>query len=207
MRQPTGLPKRRSIRLKEYDYGSPGAYFVTVCARRGTCPFGRTVGGRMHLSTWGEIVRQCWTAIPEHFPHTRLDAFCVMPNHLHGITWIVRARRAVPLRDGSVAGRQREFGRPVPGSLPTIVRSFKAAMSRRANRLAGAGGVFAWQRNYWEHVIRDEESLLRIRRYIAGNPLRWDLDRENPDRTGEDDFDRWLRAQAAARPLSEPHRA
>jgi len=193
--------------MKKYDYGSPGAYFVTICARRGTFPFGRIVGGEMRLSPAGMVAAQCWREIPDHFPHSRLDAFCVMPNHLHGIIWIVRARRAVPLRDGSVVGHQREFGTPVPGSLSAIVRSFKAAVTRRVNRLPGEARPFAWQRNYWEHVVRNETSLLRIRRYIAENPLRWDLDRENPDHTGEDDFDRWLRTEAARLPLGPGSRA
>ena len=94
-------------------------------------------------------------------------------------------------------GHQREFGTPVPGSLSAIVRSFKAALTRRVNRLPGEARPFAWQRNYWEHVVRNEKSLLRIRRYIAENPLRWDLDRENPDRIGEDEFDRWLALESA----------
>jgi hypothetical protein len=92
----------------------------------------------------------------------------------------------------SRAPTAEQFGKPVAGSLPTIIRSFKSATTNRINILRSAPRAPLWQRNYYEHVIRNEEELRRIREYIQTNPLRWELDRENPARRGEDEFDRWL---------------
>ncbi len=80
---------RRSIRLKGYDYTQPGAYFITICTQNRECLFGEVVDGRMVLNELGQVARECWLAIPDHFPHSRLDEFVIMPNHVHGIIWIV----------------------------------------------------------------------------------------------------------------------
>ena len=167
---------RRSIRLLGYDYSQAGAYFVTVCAHDRMCLFGEIADGKMRLNEAGRIVQQCWNQIPEHFPHVELGEFIVMPNHVHGIVVIaetpnVGARHAVPLPE--------KFCKPVPGSIPTIVRSFKSAVTKRINEMRGTPGVPVWQRNYYEHVIRNDESLHCIREYIINNPLQWDMDREN----------------------------
>lgn len=185
--------RRRSIRLPGYDYTRPAAYFVTVCTRNRECLFGDVVDGEMRLNELGETVRACWHEIPDHFPHVGLDEFVIMPNHVHGILVIVEtnvvgarhvgARHAVPLRQTQ---RTEQFGKPLAGSIPTIIRSFKSAVTKRINDLRGTAGITVWQRNYYEHVIRDEESLNRIRQYIIENPRRWHLDRENPDRMVED---------------------
>jgi len=117
------------------------------------------------------------------------DVYVIMPNHIHGI---------VRIEDGSRRGTARraptfeQFGRPLRGSLPTLVRAFKAAATKRLGEIRGSARASLWQRGYYEHVIRDDESLERVREYIVNNPLRWDLDRENPGRAGEDAFDRWL---------------
>ena len=108
---------RRSIRLRGYDYTQPGAYFITICTRQRAPLFGRVVDGKMALNAWGRIVWACWREIPHHFPHVELDAFVVMPNHVHGVIFIVDvgATHASPLRDTSP---QRDGPRdPVPGSL------------------------------------------------------------------------------------------
>ena len=138
----------------------------------------------MVLSEAGEIAAACWKQIPDHFSHVALDAFVIMPNHLHGILFLVGARHAVPLQAASQ--RTERFGKPVPGSVPTIVRSFKSAATRRINALRGAPGSPVWQRNYYEHIIRGESALQSIRRYITENPQRWHLDRYNPDALGPD---------------------
>ncbi len=196
---------RRSIRLKGYDYSQPGAYFVTVCTKDRACVFGEVLNGGMRLNAYGEIAQACWEAISNHFRHVELDKFVVMPNHVHGILWIVRrvgahavgARHAVPLR-GIVPhtplsrSSWERFGNPVAGSIPTVIRSFKSAVTKRVNELRGTPGIAVWQRNYYEHIIRNEESLNRIREYILTNPMRWMLDRENPHRDGTDEFDQWL---------------
>ena len=159
-----------------YDYASPGVYFVTVCAHRKECVFG---GQDIR-----ESVERAWHQIPQHFPNTKLDEFVVMPNHVHGILWILDDDPK-----GDVVGAQHAAPPPAsptprvrPGSLGAIVRSFKSAATRRVNEVGQTPGTPFWQRNYYEHVIRDEDELGRIRQYILDNPLQWELDRENPHR-------------------------
>ena len=112
-----------------------------------------------------------------------LDAFIVMPNHIHGI--IIRrgtARRAPTVE---------RFGKPVAGSLPTLVRAYKSAVTQGINTLRRTPGDSVWQENYYEHIVRSEAELNRIREYIATNPMRWGSDRYNPERStsADEDFD------------------
>ena len=165
---------RRSIRLKGYDYSQPGAYFVTVVTQDRACLFGEIVDGEMQLNNSGQIAKAAWDELPARFPSVRLDAFIVMPNHVHGIN-IVGAQFIAP-SDGFGATNQGVMNHAP--TLGEIVRAYKAA-STRLIRQAGTPD-FAWQRNYYEHVVRDEESLNRIRQYILDNPERWEFDHENP---------------------------
>jgi REP element-mobilizing transposase RayT len=167
-------PVRRTLRLPGFDYTSPGAYFITVCTHHRASLFGTVADGRVHLSPAGDIVRMVWQALPVHFPDMDVDAMVVMPNHLHGI--LLLRGRGTACRAPTTEG----FGRPVEGSLPTIVRSFKSAAARGINRLRGTPGAPVWQRGYYEHIVRSPHALDRLRRYIAMNPLRWTLDREDP---------------------------
>ncbi|MDZ7371262.1 MAG: transposase [candidate division KSB1 bacterium] len=185
---------RRSIRLKGYDYTQPGAYFITICTHERAHVFGAVADGTMRLNDAGRIAAQCWRDIPAHFPHVKLDAFVIMPNHVHGVLWImddddngddVGARHAAPL-PAAAPPHTEQFGKPVPGSIPTVVRSFKSAATQRINAWRGTPGAPIWQRNYYEHIIRDERALNAIRCYIQENPLRWHLDRENDQRIGSD---------------------
>jgi REP element-mobilizing transposase RayT len=163
---------RRSIRLQGYDYAQAGAYFVTICAYERRCLFGNVSDGTMQLNERGRIVEECWEAIPAHLADVELDAFCVMPNHVHGIIII---RRGTPWRAPTV----EQFQKPVAGSLPTIVRSFKSAVTKRIREVQHTPGLLVWQRNYYEHVIRHDEDLRRIRVYIENNPVQWDGDDYN----------------------------
>ncbi len=160
---------RRSIRLKDYDYAHSGAYFVTICTHGKECLFGEVATDTMRLNDYGEIVTDCWMAIPSHFQSVELDEFIVMPNHVHGIVLIA----------SNIKG-EHPSGTMMPGSLMTIVRSFKAAATKGINELRQTPGVTVWQRNYYEHIIRSEAETSRIREYIAANPLKWSTDRENP---------------------------
>ena len=175
---------RRSIRLPNYDYTSPGAYFVTICVQGGECLLGQVIDGEMQLGKLGQIVWDCWQAIPNHFPCAELDACAIMPNHVHGILVItdpaVGAQHAAPLLQKR-ASRQSRQTNVQPGSLGAIVRSFKSAATRRINQLRDMPGTSFWQRNYWEHIIRDERSLNRIREYVETNPARWVEDQLHPD--------------------------
>ena len=173
---------RRSIRLKGYDYTQPGAYFVTLCTHDRAHWFGEVVDGEMRLND-----AQCWRDIPAHFPHVKLDAFVIMPNHVHGILWIVDndvgAKNFSPLPlPPSPPHQPTSPPSPPHGTSKTIgsvVRGFKIGVTKWFRQNTTVYTV--WQRNYYEHIIRNEESLDRIRQYIANNPLRWAFDRENPD--------------------------
>lgn len=178
--------RRRSTRLPGYDYASPGAYFVTVCAYRRECT--------LDVPELRTVLEETWRQTPLHFPHVTTDSLVVMPNHVHGIVWV--------LERGVVVGAQHAAPLPVqprlavrPGSLGAIVRSFKSASARRVNELRHTPGARVWQRNYYERVIRDEDELSRIREYVRLNPLQWELDRENPHRaaSGEHETEwNWL---------------
>ena len=164
------LPRRKWPRLRSFDYGQEGFYFITVCAFRRRCLFGVAARGGVDLSAVGEMVARCWLAIPEHAPQAVLDAFVVMPNHIHGIVAIV---------GGSDGGMERA-GKT---AIPTIVGGFKAAVTKEVRAMEGFASTRLWQSRYYEHVIRSEASLRDIRQYIVDNPLKWDLDVENPERT------------------------
>ncbi|MGQ9855011.1 MAG: transposase [Candidatus Oleimicrobiaceae bacterium] len=187
--------RRRSIRLRGYDYSQPGAYFLTVVAHERQCLFGTMVDEEIRLSEYGVIVREEWLRTAILRPRVVLDEFVIMPNHIHGII--------VLSDDGGMGTLQRapttqraptveQFGKPTSDSIPTIVRLFKSATTKRINEMRGTPGTPLWQRNYYEHVIRSDESLNKIRQYIATNPLRWTMDRENPNRSAMDEFDQWL---------------
>jgi len=167
---------RRSIRLKDYDYCQEGAYFVTICTHSHKCLFGEIVSGATQLNRFGNVVNKCWLEIPHHFPNVEIDTFVVMPNHFHGIL-VIHDCRGTACRAPT-----EKFGRPTPRSLPTIIRSFKSAVTKRINALRKTPGARLWQRNYYEHVIRNEDDLNEIRQYILDNPVKWDMDENNPDR-------------------------
>ncbi len=170
--------QRRSLRLQGYDYSQAGAYFVTICTRNHAPLFGDIVGGEMHPGESGLIVHGFWDKLPDRFPRVTLDTFVLMPNHVHGII-DVGAIYELPLRTLS----RRSM------LIPMAVGRFKMNTAKQINQVRGTPGVPVWQRNYYEHVVRNEDEMNRIREYIVNNPLRWALDRENPQRTGDDDFE------------------
>jgi len=154
---------RRSIRLRGYDYAQGGWYFVTVCAQGGECLFGDIIGGEFQANTFGQIVLECLAAVPEHFAGVAVDTAVVMPNHLHMI---------IVLPDAPVM--------PARPTLGQIVAYLKYQSTRRVNELRDTPGARLWQRNYYEHIIRDAGALARIRTYIANNPQQWELDQLRP---------------------------
>jgi REP element-mobilizing transposase RayT len=184
----SGKHHRRSIRLPGYDYSQPGMYFVTICVEEKRCLLGEVVNGEMLVNEYGRVVWEEWCQSAEIRREVQLDEFVVMPNHVHGVVEIIEppsvgatGRSPLRLKPG-----------PPPQSLGSFVAGFKSAATTRINILRGTPHVPLWQRNYYEHVIRNEDDLHRIREYIQTNPLRWELDRENPAKQGEDEFDRWL---------------
>lgn len=153
---------RRSIRLQQYNYASPGWYFVTLCTAGRYPFFGFIRDGKMNLSKIGHNAEHCWQQIPVHFPHAEVDAFVVMPDHVHGIIRINHQVKA-----GQSINR---FQYVIPRSIPSIVRGYKIGVTKSSRK---EGDSFAWQRNYYEHVIRDARALDNIRKYIRDNPAAW----------------------------------
>ncbi len=195
------FPVRKRIRLRNYDYSAAGAYFVTVCAAERKPLLGAVAAGGMRLSPWGEIVERCWLETPAHFPRAELDEWQVMPNHFHGI--LVIKSHALALGPGASEGLpeiKAQFGKPVADSLATMIGAFKSAVTKCIGRHEGARGLAVWQAKFYDHVVRDDAAMNRIREYIATNPMRWHLDRHNPERTGVDEFDSWI--DSFVRPLS-----
>jgi len=164
-------PRRRSIRLKDYDYSSAGAYFVTICTWRKQCLFGEILEEKMHLNRLGDLTKSVWQDLPNHYDHVALDEYVVMPNHFHGIVRITRAG----LKPAPTVTRGH--------GLPEIIRGFKTFSSRGINIIRQTPGIPVWQRNYYERVIRDEEELHRAREYIFNNPLKWDPGEDNPQKS------------------------
>ncbi len=169
--------RRRSIRLKEYDYSREGAYFVTICTHNRECIWGDIVEGQMHLNDLGREVEIQWLQTAEVRPNVILDAFVIMPNHFHGIFFIQDTLRAT--QRVAPTKKPRPSG-PISGSVGAIVAQFKSRVTKRLNVLRKKPGVPVWQRNYYEHVIRDEDDLNRIREYIDYNHVSWMEDENYP---------------------------
>ncbi len=194
---------RRTIRLKGYDYSQIGYYFVTICTANRSLYF--------EDAEMRRIAEDCWLGIPKHFNNVVLDEYVIMPNHIHGIIILndVAARFIVPNGSqsrGSADDKSKKSGGATHGelgdrlgfdksnryriknnpmrtekhTLGKIIRFYKAKTTHVIRNIKKLGS-FAWQRNYYEHIIRNDKELYRIREYIQNNPLNWDLDRENPD--------------------------
>jgi REP-associated tyrosine transposase len=163
---------RKSIRLRDYDYATPGAYMVTICTWNHRCIFGEIRDGQMHLNGLGSLVSERWQATPGHYGYVRLDEYIVMPNHLHGLL-IIETSPDFPGEAGLAPTKRLSLG--------AIVGSFKSSVTRRARKTCGFNGKHLWQRNYYEHVVRNEIDLANIRQYIVNNPARWEFDKENSE--------------------------
>jgi REP-associated tyrosine transposase len=179
---------RRSVRLPSYNYAQDGAYFVTICTYNKECIFDDDELRATAASVWQTVAPTAGGAV---------DEFVVMPNHLHGIIWIAdryavgaQQPQGVPSvhfldsqcrsnLDHPVAAPLQRFA-VVPRSLGAIVRAFKSATAKRINNIRRTPGAPLWQRNYYEHIIRDEDDLLRIREYILDNPRKWAEDPDKP---------------------------
>ena len=160
------VPNRRRTRILGYDYREPGAYFITICTFQRQQLFGKLDGQEIHLSPIGEIVKDRWLAIPDKNSYVDLDFFVVMPNHIHGILWIHRDRCFFDSENVRRANYRQNSG-----SLGRVIGSFKGACTRRVQEEFPLGKVDLWQRNYYEHVVRNEADLQRIQEYILHNPV------------------------------------
>ncbi len=175
----------RSIRLKGHDYSSAGAYFVTLVLQHRLRLFGAINENGMQLSSTGAIARQCWEDIPIHFPYVALDEFVIMPDHMHGIIVIRQDDdnhcrgliNQAPTNHISTNQSDWMLMKNPKRTLGKIVRWYKA---RAAKMIHDSGeNMFQWQRNYYEHIIRNEHELLAIQKYILNNPAQWQCVREN----------------------------
>jgi putative transposase len=169
---------RSSIRIKDFDYGNPGYYFVTICSYEKRCLFGRARQGLIELSDIGIMIQFLWENIGILNRHVELDEFVIMPNHLHGILRLSDQHRASNPTEGMAVpcpySSSRQINSTKPGSLQTIIRSFKGACTKGARFHHLADRV--WQRGYHEHIVRKEASLMKIRQYIRDNPTKWQRD-------------------------------
>jgi len=164
---------RRSVRLKGYNYSLAGAYYVTIVAQNRACLFGEVVNSEMILTDAGVMLRMQWDALTERFPNVELDEFVVMPNHFHGILLLTDAQMPI----GTADGRNLIVG-TVIGAWKSITTDEYIRGVKQSNWIPFEGNV--WQRNYWEHIIRNEIESERIREYIFNNPANWANDENNP---------------------------
>jgi REP element-mobilizing transposase RayT len=163
-------PHRRSLRLQDYDYSEPGAYFVTICLQGKANLLGEIAHDAMCLNDAGRMIEHWWQELPHKYPSVELDAYVIMPSHFHGIVVKVGEASEEPHDDTTLS--------EIIGWFKTMTTNdyIRGVKQLRWERFDGR----LWQRNYWEHVIRNESSLMSIRRYIENNPMRWALDIENP---------------------------
>ncbi|MBI5409883.1 MAG: transposase [Nitrospirae bacterium] len=170
---------RRSIRLPNYDYSQEGAYFITICTWQRECQFGEIFGGEMKLNEYGQVVKDEWMNTINLRPNIGLDEYVIMPNHFHGILFINDRMDTIQCRGVSQYAPTNAFRSPSQ-TIGAIVRGFKSAATKQINFMRNTQGAPVWQRNYYEHVVRNEKELRSIQEYIINNPLQWDLDENNP---------------------------
>lgn len=163
------FPKRKSTRLKEYDYSAPGHYFVTICIQDRIEKFGTIIDDKMVLNESGKIVKNTWIEIPIHFNDIVLDRYIIMPNHIHGI--IINN----PVGNGHARSVNKNTKN---NNLSIIIGSFKSAATKRINQSNNLS-PFKWQKSFYDHIIRIDKSLNKIREYIINNPATWDNDEHN----------------------------
>ena len=181
MRCPPDRHHRRSVRLRQYDYRQSGAYFVTLCTYNRQCLFGEIIDGRMVQDDVGRIVATEWERTPQIRHEIDLDAWVLMPNHLHAIIVIAPAADELSLPQTSLpAGVSIRGMGSIKKSLSSLVQGFKSATTVQINAARETPHVPVWQRGFYEHVIPHEADLRRIREYVADNPRRWAEDENNP---------------------------
>ena len=181
----------QSIRLPGWDYRNAGGYFVTICIQNRECYFGNIVNGEIVLSETGKIANKFWLEIPDHSKYVQLDEFVIMPNHVHGILFLLDNEIKNPINHRDVACNVSTVDNkpidptskmtiemsklsPKPGSISTIIRSYKSAVKR----WTGMNGYknFSWQPRFYDRIIRNDRELQHIREYVLQNPQKWDID-------------------------------
>ncbi|NJK45003.1 MAG: transposase [Pleurocapsa sp. SU_196_0] len=161
--------------MKNFDYTSSVAYFVTICTWQREESLGAVLCDETQPNALGKLVSNLWLEIPRHHPHVETDALVVMPNHLHGILTFVR--RGLP-RQTPVLAHAPAFGHRVPSSLGSVIGLFKSAVTKQAREITANPELRVWQKNYFERIIRDDRELNAVREYISANPANWSGDLE-----------------------------
>ncbi len=159
---PNILHNRHPLRLKDYDYSQPGAYFVTICTWHRDLVFGSIFDGKLILNDNGRAVEKAWLDLSRHYHNVMVDEFIVMPDHFHGILFLIETLQE------KVQG------------LSEIIRGFKSRSARQINLIRDANGVPVWQRGYYDRIIRNSTELDLVRRYIIDNPSQWEIDEQFP---------------------------
>ncbi|HAW80275.1 MAG TPA: transposase [Balneola sp.] len=179
------LPNRRSMRLQGYDYSSPGFYFITICTNQKECLFGGVINGEMHMNECGVVASNYLKQIDTRYPNTIIHEHIVMPNHIHVIIEIVNtipfvgAIHESPLQRNANPELYRNHRRKM--LIPKIIGWYKMNTAKQINQIRKTPGAKIWQRGYYDHIIRNEESLCHIREYIKNNPMNWNKDRFHLD--------------------------
>jgi len=170
--------ERKLNRLKNFDYSVPGLYFITICVKDRELIFGDVIKGQMILNEYGEIVKQQWLWLEEQYLYINSDEFVIMPNHLHGIITIDDDNVETG-RDRVGTGRDLSLRTPKTKSLSELIGAFKTTSSKLIHR----HGLpeLQWQRSFYDRIIRDENELNRIKKYIIDNPINWEADRNNKE--------------------------
>lgn len=169
------LPRRKSLRLPDWDYAEPGGYFLTICTHQKVFLFGEVVGQDIRLNRFGQCAEYEWRKTGIVRPNVVVDEFIVMPNHVHGILILTDTGRGDPfITNGEIPSRSwvARSG-PKPGSIGAIIGQYKSQVTKIINGLRGGPGCLVWQRGYYERVIRTSGELDRIREYILNNPYNW----------------------------------
>ncbi len=165
-----------STRFKNWDYSDPGYYFVTLCTKNRICYFGRIVNSQIVLSEMGRVVFEEWKETEKKRHNIKLDSWVIMPNHIHGII-VITKKCEYPVetfrRNVSTTTKLK------PNSLGSIIGQFKSVCTKRIRQMGN--DEFAWQSRFYDHIIRNDQSLNNIRQYIQYNPMRWEIDRNHPD--------------------------
>ena len=199
-----GKYRVESTRLKDWDYSSEGAYFITICTRNRECSLGDIVDGKITQTEQSRICMACWLDLSNHYPNCALDVFVIMPNHVHGIIFIEQAGghdngagavETIPVETIPVetipVETIHELSLPLPLQnkrmqrrnmmIPKIIGRFKMRTAKLINQYQKTEGIPFWQKNYYDHIVRNESELARIREYVANNPMKWDSDRNNSE--------------------------
>jgi len=168
----------KTARLQNYDYSSNGAYFVTICTKNREYSFGEIKNGKLQESITSKICMECWLDLPNHYPNCILDAFVIMPNHIHGVIIIANVEtgfKPVSTKPVSTNANTKQH------SLSEIIRGFKTFTARKINEHQDTQGQPFWQSRFYDRIIRDEDELNHVREYIQNNPLKWEEDKNNPE--------------------------